>query len=60
MKPRLMYMMGRIKPGYRKTTCKKGTIEVVEFVEICTVFLIKFFHKKPSGKGERLIVLHAG
>ena len=44
----------------KDTTCKKGTIGGVQYVEILYLFLIKFFHRKPSGKGERLIVLHAG
>jgi len=44
----------------KDATCKQGTIGGVKFVEKLNLFLINFIHRKPSGKGERLIVLHAG
>jgi len=53
MKPGLMHMMGKIKPGYRKTKLiKKGTIRGVEnMLKYCTyVFLIKNFSQKTIWK----------
>ena len=52
---------GKTRAWLEKDPVTKGTIgEVQGFVINLYLLIIIFFNSKPSGKGECLIVLHAG